>query len=69
LRAREFQPVQRKELMGTFTRYAAAVKRGLHNNPQVNSAAKRAIIWLRTRHLLSVYTTQSLINHFQLWGD
>lgn len=45
------------------------VKRGLHNNPQLNSLAKRVIIWLRTRHLLSIHTTQSLINRFQLWGD
>jgi hypothetical protein len=55
--------------MATITKYATRVKRGLCNNPQLDSALKRAIIWLRTRHLLSVATTQSLINHFQLWGD
>lgn len=55
--------------MATFTQLCARVKRGLHNNPQRNSLAKRVIIWARTRHLLSIYTTQSLINHFQLWED
>lgn len=53
----------------TNTTRRRPVKRGFSNNPRINTLAKRVIVCLRTRHLLSICTTQSLINHFQLWGD